>query len=38
MDVINHDGTLVMVGSLVFGGEGRIWTSTDGVAWEVAGA
>lgn len=36
VDVIEYDGTLVMVGGLVFGGEARIWTSGDGVAWEVA--
>jgi hypothetical protein len=30
------DGRLVMVGGLVEGGEARIWTSTDGLAWTVA--
>jgi hypothetical protein len=36
VDVIEYDGTLVMVGGSVFGGEARIWTSRDAVAWEVA--
>jgi hypothetical protein len=36
MDIIEEDGTLVMVGSLVQGGEGRIWTSEDGLDWEAA--
>jgi hypothetical protein len=35
-DVIDYNGTLVLVGGSVFGSEGRIWTSRDGVAWEVA--
>lgn len=35
-DVIGLDGTLVMVGSPVAGGQGRIWVSEDGLAWELA--
>jgi hypothetical protein len=35
-DVIDLDGTLVMVGSAVDGSGGQFWTSTDGVAWELA--
>ena len=35
-DMIDYDGTLVMVGGSVFESEARIWTSRDGVAWEVA--
>jgi hypothetical protein len=35
-DVIDYNGTLVMVGGSVFESEPRIWTSRDGVAWEVA--
>jgi hypothetical protein len=36
VDVIEYDGTLVMVGGSVFGGEARFWTSGDGLAWRVA--
>lgn len=36
-DVIEYDGTLVIVGnSLVGEREARIWTSDDGLSWEVA--
>ena len=34
-DVVDLDGTLVMAGS-GFAGGGRIWTSDDGIAWELA--
>jgi hypothetical protein len=36
VDVIEHNGALVMVGGSVFESEARIWTSADAVAWEVA--
>ena len=35
-DVVDHDGTLVMVGSSFTGEGGRIWISEDGVTWELA--
>lgn len=37
-DVIELDGSLVMVGDLVFGGEAGAWVSPDGVTWEPAEA
>jgi hypothetical protein len=37
VDVIEHEGTLVMVGnSLVGDREARIWTSADGLDWKIA--
>ena len=35
-DVIDLDGTLVMVGGALDGSGGRIWTSNDGTTWELA--
>ncbi len=35
-DVVDFDGTLVMVGSSFTGEGGRIWFSEDGVTWELA--
>ena len=35
-DVIDFDGRLVMVGSSFDGTRGQIWTSVDGIAWELA--
>ena len=35
-DVVDLDGTLVMVGSSFSGEGGRIWFSEDGITWEVA--
>ena len=35
-DVVDHDGTLVMVGSSFTGEGGRIWFSEDGSTWELA--
>ena len=35
-DVVDHDGTLVMVGSSFMGEGGRVWFSDDGVAWSLA--
>ena len=37
-DVVDLDGTLVMVGSSLASQEGRFWTSTDGLEWTIADA
>ena len=37
-DVMDLDGTLVMVGTSFAGDEGRIWTSTHGATWTLADA
>ncbi|HEX7196465.1 MAG TPA: sialidase family protein, partial [Candidatus Limnocylindria bacterium] len=35
-DILSHDGSLVMAGSAFDGRGGQIWTSADGMAWELA--
>lgn len=37
-DVVDFDGTLVMVGSSFQAPGGRIWTSTNGIEWTIADA